>query len=150
MDRRPRREGAGDAWFETFNPGTGQSICRVARAGDADLDHAVAAARRASGEWKRMSGVARGRVLRALADMAQQHSRGIPLDKVFASQRPPVWDKRKPLLRAALQRHPAMAWERWLGDAQTVDEQIKGQAPGSPWDGLARILVEASGARLAL
>ena len=90
------------------------------------------------------------RELRALADMAQQHSRGIPLDKVFASQRPPVWDKRKPLLRAALQRHPAMAWERWLGDAQTVDEQIKGQAPGSPWDGLARILVEASGARLAL
>ena len=59
---------AGDAWFETFNPGTGQSICRVARAGDADLDDAVAAARRASGEWKRMSGVARGRILRALAD----------------------------------------------------------------------------------
>lgn len=90
------------------------------------------------------------RELRGLADMAQQQSRGIPLDKVFASQRPPVWDKRKPLLRGALQRHPADAWERWLNAAQTVDEQIKGQAPGSPWDGLARILVEAAGARLPL
>ena len=90
------------------------------------------------------------RELRSLTDMAQQQARGIPLDKVFSSQRPPVWDKRKPLLRGALQRHPADAWERWLNAAQTVDEQIKGQAPGSPWDGLARILVEAAGARLPL
>ena len=63
----------GDAWFETFNPGSGQSICRVAQASDADVDDAVAAARRAFGEWKRMSGVARGRVLRALADKLREH-----------------------------------------------------------------------------
>ena len=90
------------------------------------------------------------RELRTLASMAQDTARGIPLEKVFSSQRPPVWDKRKPVMKGALERHPASAWERWLGEAQTVDEQIKGQALGSPWDGLARILVEAAGVRLAL
>ncbi|SDS22197.1 DNA polymerase III, delta subunit [Halopseudomonas sabulinigri] len=90
------------------------------------------------------------RELRTLASIAQDSARGIPLDKVFASQRPPIWDKRKPVIKTALERHPASVWEDWLGAAQTVDEQIKGQAAGSPWDGLARILVEAAGIRLAL
>ncbi|MEH6565052.1 MAG: DNA polymerase III subunit delta [Halopseudomonas sp.] len=90
------------------------------------------------------------RELRTLASMALDSARGIPLDKVFSSQRPPVWDKRKPIMKRALERHPAGAWEGWLGAAQTVDAQIKGQAPGSPWDGLARILVEAAGVRLTL
>ncbi len=90
------------------------------------------------------------RELRSLTNMAHDLARGIPLDKVFASQRPPVWDKRKPLLTKVLKRHSAPAWEAWLRTAQQVDEQIKGQLQGSAWDGLARIAVEVSGARPAL
>lgn len=60
-------------FFDTINPGTGQPIARVAKVGEADVDAAVAAARRAHPAWKAMSGVARGRVLRALADMLRAH-----------------------------------------------------------------------------
>lgn len=90
------------------------------------------------------------RELRSLANMAQDVARGVPVERVFASQRPPVWDKRKPLLSQALRRHPEQSWAQWLRRAQHVDEQIKGQQPGSPWDGLARIVSEAAGLRLGL
>lgn len=90
------------------------------------------------------------RELRSLHNMAHDLARGIPQDKVFASQRPPVWDKRKPLLSRALQRHSVTIWEALLRVAQQADEQIKGQSPGSPWDNLALILVQAAGTRLPL
>ncbi len=88
------------------------------------------------------------REIRALANMAQDIRRNIPLDRIFASQRPPVWDKRKPLLTQALQRHPVHAWEQWLRAAQIIDEQIKGQHPGSAWDGLAAIVAGVAGLKL--
>lgn len=90
------------------------------------------------------------RELRSLAGMADELARGLPLERIFASQRPPVWDKRKPLLTLALKRHPQHAWSEWLRLAQQVDEQIKGQQAGSAWDGLGRIVAEAAGARLML
>ncbi|WP_394241623.1 DNA polymerase III subunit delta [Halopseudomonas laoshanensis] len=85
------------------------------------------------------------REIRALANMAQDIRRNIPLDRVFASQRPPVWDKRKPVLTQALQRHPVAAWEQWLREAQIVDEQIKGQHSGSAWDGLSAMVARVAG-----
>ncbi|UAW99185.1 DNA polymerase III subunit delta [Halopseudomonas nanhaiensis] len=90
------------------------------------------------------------RELRALSSMADDLARGLPIDRIFAAQRPPVWDKRKPLIAQALKRHPQQAWPQWLRIAQHVDEQIKGQQPGSVWDGLTRIVAEVSGARLML
>lgn len=90
------------------------------------------------------------REMRALANMAQDIRRNIPLDRIFASQRPPVWDKRKPVLGQALQRHPVAAWEQWLRDAQIIDEQIKGQHPGSAWDGLSALVAGVAGLHLGL
>ena len=90
------------------------------------------------------------RELRSLHNMAHDLARGIPQDKVFASQRPPIWDKRKPLLSRALQRHTARNWGKLLRLAQQADEQIKGQTAGSAWDTCALILVQASGTRLTL
>ena len=91
-----------------------------------------------------------GRELRSLHNMTHDLARGIPLDKVFASQRPPIWDKRKPLMSRALQRHSAQGWARLLRLAQQADEQIKGQTPGSAWDTLGMIVLQASGTRLTL
>ncbi|WNW13299.1 DNA polymerase III subunit delta [Pseudomonas sp. DTU_2021_1001937_2_SI_NGA_ILE_001] len=90
------------------------------------------------------------RELRSLATMALQYSQGMPLDKVFSSARPPVWDKRKPLMSKALQRLSAKRWSQLLLEAQRIDEQIKGQAPGSAWSSLARLAVLMSGQRLGL
>lgn len=90
------------------------------------------------------------RELRALHNMSHDLARGIPLEKIFSSQRPPIWDKRKPLVSKALQRHPVGIWQALLRDAQQADEQIKGQAPGSPWDTLGLLVAQAAGLPLPL
>ncbi len=90
------------------------------------------------------------RELRLLATLAQQYAQGMPLEKAFAQARPPVWEKRRPLLSRALQRHPEAHWSRLLLDAQSIDAQIKGQAEGEPWNGLGRLALAIAGQRLSL
>jgi DNA polymerase-3 subunit delta len=90
------------------------------------------------------------REIRLLASIAQQFAQGIPLEKAFSSARPPVWDKRRPLVSKALQRHTASRWALLLQDAQRIDAQIKGQAPGDPWNALALLALSITGQRLAI
>lgn len=56
--------------FADIEPATGNELAQIALAGAADVDHAVAAARRAAdhGPWPRMSAEARGKILHRLAD----------------------------------------------------------------------------------
>jgi DNA polymerase-3 subunit delta len=90
------------------------------------------------------------RELRLLASIAQQYGQGVPLEKAFSSARPPVWDKRRPLVSRALQRHSAARWAQLLLDAQRIDAQIKGQAAGDPWNGLSLLTLSICGQRLGL
>ncbi len=90
------------------------------------------------------------RELRLLATIAQQYGQGVPLEKAFSQARPPVWDKRRPLVSKALQRHSAARWNLMLKDAQRVDAQIKGQAPGDPWLEISRLTLMLAGQRLSL
>ena len=90
------------------------------------------------------------RELRQLAGLALQSSQGVPLEKAFASARPPVWDKRRPLYSRALQRHTAARWNQLLIDAQRIDAQVKGQAAGDAWSSLARLALLMAGQRLPL
>lgn len=90
------------------------------------------------------------REIRQLAGIAQQFGQGVPLDKAFAQCRPPVWDKRRPLLTRTLQRHSGNRWNQLLQDAQLIDAQIKGQAQGDAWNGLARLALLLAGQRLPL
>ena len=59
--------------FETVNPATEQVICDVAEGDKADVDLAVAAARRAfdSGPWSTMDARDRGRLIYKLADLIE-------------------------------------------------------------------------------
>ncbi|NEO98817.1 MAG: aldehyde dehydrogenase family protein [Symploca sp. SIO2E9] len=61
--------------FETINPSTGEVICDIAEADAADVDLAVAAARKAfnSGDWRQMSATKRGDLLYKLADLIEQN-----------------------------------------------------------------------------
>ena len=61
--------------FDTLNPATGETICRVAEGDKADIDLAVKAARQAfeSGPWAKMSPGDRGRLLNKLADAVEAH-----------------------------------------------------------------------------
>src|SRR5438270_10973252 len=62
--------------FETPNPATGATLAEVAEGDSADIDKAVAAARRAfEGKWSRMSARDRGRLLYKLAQLIEQNSK---------------------------------------------------------------------------
>jgi betaine-aldehyde dehydrogenase len=75
LDFTPRGLYIGGAWvdpagggtFETINPSTGESLGRVPDAGEADVDRAVTAARKAFDEWSRVPAKERARSLERLA-----------------------------------------------------------------------------------
>jgi acyl-CoA reductase-like NAD-dependent aldehyde dehydrogenase len=69
------RDSAGGATRDIIDPANGKVITTVAEGGAADVDAAVAAARRAfdEGPWPRMSGRERGDVLLKLAGVLQAH-----------------------------------------------------------------------------
>jgi aldehyde dehydrogenase (NAD+) len=62
--------------FATINPATGEKICDVAEGDKADIDKAVAAARKAfeTGPWSKMSAAERGRLMNKLADAIEARS----------------------------------------------------------------------------
>ncbi|MBL7234113.1 aldehyde dehydrogenase family protein [Komagataeibacter oboediens] len=62
--------------FPVTDPATGQEIARIPLSGSADVDLAVASARRAlqDGPWARMNGAERGRLLWRLADLLAQQT----------------------------------------------------------------------------
>ncbi|MEJ7615788.1 MAG: aldehyde dehydrogenase family protein [Pyrinomonadaceae bacterium] len=61
--------------FTTPNPATGETLAEVAEADRADIDKAVAAARRAyEGPWSRTSARDRGRLLYKLAQLIEQNA----------------------------------------------------------------------------
>src|SRR6195256_2794776 len=61
--------------FATPNPSTGQTLAEVAEADKADIDKAVAAARRAlDGKWSKISARDRGRMLYKLSQLIEQHA----------------------------------------------------------------------------
>lgn len=90
------------------------------------------------------------RELRQLAGISQQVANRVPLDKAFGSARPPIWDKRRPVFTAALQRVSNARWQQLLMDAQRIDAQAKGQAAGDAWAGLANLVLEIGGQPLQL
>lgn len=69
------RDAADGATFSTGNPATGETIADVARAGRADVDAAVAAARSAlDGPWARTSPAKRARALNRLAQLLDERT----------------------------------------------------------------------------
>ncbi|KAB2932086.1 MAG: DNA polymerase III subunit delta [Candidatus Contendobacter sp.] len=80
--------------------------------------------------------------VRRLAALAFTQDRGQALETALAEQK--VWDKRKPLLRQALQRLTLSDCRDLLRACAQTDCLIKGAEVGSPWDALL-----ANGLRLA-
>ena len=63
------------ALFESRNPARGELLAKVTQGTEADVDTAVAAARKAFGPWSRLSGHKRARYIYALARLLQKHAR---------------------------------------------------------------------------
>ena len=61
--------------FDSTNPATGEALATLTQATQADVDKAVAAARKAQPKWEKLGGPGRARFLYAIARLLQKHSR---------------------------------------------------------------------------
>ncbi|MBI3522999.1 MAG: aldehyde dehydrogenase family protein [Betaproteobacteria bacterium] len=83
LDQHQRRFGLfiDNAWsepggtFASSNPADGKELAQLTQASAADVDRAVAAARRAQGGWEALGGHGRARIMYALARLLQKHAR---------------------------------------------------------------------------
>lgn len=66
-------EGRSGERFETLNPATGKQIATLAEGNQADVDAAVASARRAFGPWSRVTPYERQRILIRIHDLVEKH-----------------------------------------------------------------------------
>ncbi len=74
--------------FDTFEPATGKVLAAPGLGDKADIDTAVAAARKAQVQWAKLPGHARARHLYALARMIQRHARLIAVVEALDNGKP--------------------------------------------------------------
>src|SRR6185437_8560431 len=82
------RKPASGEYFASSNPATGEKIADVAHAAAADVNAAVAAARKALPAWQALSGHQRARYLYALARQVQKHSRRLAVLETIDNGKP--------------------------------------------------------------
>ena len=108
--------------FDSVDPATGAVLGKVASGGAADVDRAVAAARRAfeSGVWSRMSPTDRGRRLVCFAELMERNAEELALLETL--------DMGKPIADSLAVDLPlSVACVRWYGEA--VDKLYDEIAP---------------------
>ena len=113
------------AGFDSRNPATGETLASLTTATQADVDSAVAAARRAQPKWARIGGHARARVLYAIARLLQKHSRLFAVLETLDNGKPirEARDIDIPLAQRHFYYHAGMAQ---LMDAELPDWQALG------------------------
>jgi gamma-glutamyl-gamma-aminobutyraldehyde dehydrogenase len=100
-------EPGGGRTFTVVSPRDGQPLAEVADAGESEVDHAVAAARRAfdSGPWLRLAPAERGRVLLRIAELLEEQREQLALT-VSLEMGKPISDAHDIELRAAHRHVP--------------------------------------------
>lgn len=84
------------------------------------------------------------RELRSLAGMAYESEHGARAEQIYAKYK--IWEKRKPIVHRALQRHKTHVWHGLLRRAARTDRVIKGFASGNAWDELSALSLAMAGA----
>ena len=125
------------AAFAVVSPRDGQLLTQVADAGQAEVDHAVAAARRAfdSGPWPRMAPAERGRILLRMADLLEERRAELALT-ITVEMGKPVTEAYAVELRAALTTF------RWYGQ---LADKLADESPHTAPDALALVTREPTG-----
>ena len=109
--------------FDVFNPASGQGLAKVAQGTPADVDRAVAAARRAFPAWSGLPGHERARFLYALARHVQKRERFLSVLESLDNGKP-IRESRDidvPLVARHFYHH--------AGWAELVDTEFPGQEP---------------------
>lgn len=109
--------------FESRNPATGEVLAHLTQGTQADVDAAVAAARKAQPKWAKLGGHGRARVLYALARLVQKHSRLLAVLETM--------DNGKPIREARDIDVPLVARHFYYhaGLAQLMESEAPGMEP---------------------
>lgn len=83
------------------------------------------------------------REVRTLCLIHSDLAKGGNIEAAMAGQR--VWDKRKSLIRGALQRSSLEKAQQWLKHCRQIDRIIKGQEAGRAWDELLELGLQVAG-----
>ncbi|MEV7184206.1 aldehyde dehydrogenase [Kitasatospora sp. NPDC093102] len=128
---------AGGGAFPVVSPRDGRVLAEVADAGVAEVDAAVAAARRAfdRGPWPRLSPAERGRVLLRFADLLEERRAELALT-VSLEMGKPVTDAHDIELRAVIGTF------RWYGG---LADKLTDESPHTAPDALALVTREPAG-----
>ncbi|WP_171171961.1 aldehyde dehydrogenase family protein [Ruegeria sp. HKCCA0370] len=110
--------------FESRNPATGEVLAKLTQATQADVDAAVAAARKAQPKWEKLGGPARARYLYAIARLIQKQARLFAVLETLDNGKP-IRESRDidiPLVQRHFYYHAGMAqlMESELLDAQAL------------------------------
>src|SRR4051812_2108848 len=93
-------EAAGGGWIDALDPATGKPIGRFPAGGAADVDAAVAAARRAfQGGWRTLTPYERGRLLQKCASAIESHADELA-QLVTLDNGKPLWEAKKEVATA--------------------------------------------------
>ncbi|MFF4569331.1 aldehyde dehydrogenase [Streptomyces sp. NPDC001410] len=130
-------EPGGGATFAVVSPRDGQTLTEVADARQAEVDHAVAAARRAfdAGPWPRLAPAERGRVLLRIAELLEEQREKLALT-VTLEMGKPITDAYAVELRAAINTF------RWYGQ---LADKLTDESPHTAPDALALVTREPAG-----
>ncbi|MET7333623.1 aldehyde dehydrogenase [Nonomuraea sp. NPDC005650] len=125
------------ATFTVVSPRDGRVLTEVADAGQAEVDRAVAAARRAfdHGPWPRLAPAERGRALLRLADLIEERRADLALT-VSLEMGKPIKDAYDIELRAAVSTF------RWYGQ---LADKLTDESPHTAPDALALVTREPAG-----
>ena len=102
------QEAADDRTLPVFNPATGEEIGRVAHAGIADLDRALAAAQKGFETWRDIPAIERAKTMRRAAALMRERADGIA---ALLTQ-----EQGKPLVEARLEAMAAADIIEWFAD----------------------------------
>jgi gamma-glutamyl-gamma-aminobutyraldehyde dehydrogenase len=132
-----RAESGSGATFAVVAPRDGQILTHVADAGEAEVDLAVAAARRAfdSGPWPHLAPADRGRILIRIAELLEEQREELALT-VSLEMGKPITDAYDIELRAAVNTF------RWYGQ---LADKLTDESPHTSPDALALVTREPAG-----
>ncbi|MCH0564582.1 MULTISPECIES: aldehyde dehydrogenase [unclassified Streptomyces] len=130
-------EDGGGATFAAVSPRDGQVLTEVADGGTAEVNAAVAAARRAfdTGPWPRLAPAERGRVLLRIAELLQERREEAALT-VSLEMGKPIADAYEIELRAVVDTF------RWYGQ---LADKLTDESPHTAPDALALVTREPAG-----
>ena len=120
--------------FEVLEPSSGKLLAKVSDAGQADIDAAVAAARKALPKWSALSGYGRAKVLYAIGRAMQRHQRLFAVLESIDNGKP-IRESRDIDVPLAI-RH----FIHHAGWAQALDREFPGHKPAGvvgqiiPWN----------------